>query len=115
MPPISSPEAASPLTPSEADASDWPAPSELAAACRALWLATLGLMTAYMQLQSPVHRNRLARRIAANLDTLSAQDCFTPDCRLRFGRLALRWQSRAAHYAASQDRPTSGTGSLKPA
>jgi hypothetical protein len=99
----------------ETETGAWPAPTELAAACRALWLATLGLMTAYMQLQGPAHRNRLARRIAANLATLSGQECFSADCRRRFSRLSGQWQARAAHYAAASDQPSSGTGRLKPA
>ena len=58
----------------------------LADACRALWLATLGLMTAFMQQPAPAHRLLLARRIARNLETLAAQDCFSADCRATFAR-----------------------------
>jgi hypothetical protein len=68
----------------------------LAHACRALWLATLSLMTAYMQHAAPAHRLLLARRIARNLRTLEAQDCFAADCRARFGRIARRWERKAA-------------------
>jgi hypothetical protein len=65
-------------------------------ASRALWLATLSLMTAFMQTQAPAHRYLLARRIARNFETLRTQECFSPDCRLRFGRLESRWQAQAA-------------------
>ena len=68
------------------------AAQELASACRALWLATLSLMTAYMQNPAPAHRLLLARRIARNLDTLSGQECFSESCRKKFGKLAQRWQ-----------------------
>ena len=64
-------------------------------ASRALWLATLSLMAAFMQTQAPAHRYLLARRIARNFETLRAQDCFSPDCRRRFGRLESRWQAQA--------------------
>lgn len=73
--------------------------SPLAQACRALWLATLSLMTAFMQTGAPAHRHLLARRIAANLDTLAAQDCFTADCRATFGKLAVRWRAQAHRLA----------------
>lgn len=68
---------------------------ELARACSALWLATLSLMTAFMQTQAPAHRWLLARRIARNLHTLQAQECFAPECRERFARLARRWEGNA--------------------
>ena len=66
-------------------------------ACASLWLATLSLMTAYMQNHAPAHRFLLARRIARNLDTLQDQDCFTAECRAGFARLARRWSDRAGH------------------
>lgn len=69
--------------------------ADLARACRALWLATLSLMTASMQTPAPAHRLLLARRIARNLHTLRAQECFTPECRERFARLARRWEGHA--------------------
>ena len=56
-------------------------------ASRALWLATLSLMAAFMQTQAPAHRYLLARRIARNFETLRSQDCFSADCRRRFDRL----------------------------
>jgi hypothetical protein len=111
MPPLASTAAACP----DPDDTDWPAPSPLAAACRALWLATLGLMTAYMQVQGPAHRVLLARRIAFNLETLSQQESFGADCRGRFRMLASRWQARAASLAPRQDRRRDGTGRLPPA
>jgi len=64
-------------------------------ASRALWLATVSLMAAFMQTQAPAHRYLLARRIARNFETLRAQECFTPDCRQRFSRLGSRWNERA--------------------
>lgn len=72
---------------------------ELAAASRALWSATLALMTAFMQNQAPAHRYLLARRIARNFDTLSVQDCFDLNCRASFDRLARRWQERSGQYS----------------
>jgi hypothetical protein len=67
----------------------------LSQACSALWLATLSLMTAFMQAQAPAHRLQLARRIAGNFRTLQQQECFSADCRERFARLGRRWQARA--------------------
>src|SRR3954471_23539842 len=72
-----------------------PQPTSLQEASRSLWLATLALMTAYMQQQAPAHRYLLARRIARNCDPLHARDCFSPDCRQRFARLGSRWQRTA--------------------
>lgn len=68
---------------------------ELTQACAALWTATLALMTAFMQNTAPQQRFLLARRIAANLLTLSGQECFAADCRERFKKLARRWDARA--------------------
>ncbi|HEX7890531.1 MAG TPA: hypothetical protein VF522_14310 [Ramlibacter sp.] len=78
---------------------------QLAQANRALWIATLSLMTAYMQTLAPAHRYLLARRIGRNLDTLSRQDCFDAGCRASFGRLARRWQLRAEQAAPEGPRP----------
>jgi hypothetical protein len=64
-------------------------------ASRALWLATLSLMAAFMQQPAPAHRLLMARRIARNFDTLREQACFSDDCRRRFARLALRWHAQA--------------------
>lgn len=77
-------------------------------ASRALWLATLSLMAAFMQTQAPAHRLLMARRIARNFDTLRAQECFSEDCRRRFERLGSRWHAQAerlaGHPAPSQVR-----------
>jgi hypothetical protein len=64
-------------------------------ASRALWLATLSLMTAFMQTQAPAHRLLMARRIARNFETLREQECFSQDCRRRFARLGSHWRERA--------------------
>jgi hypothetical protein len=71
----------------------------LADASRALWLATLSLMTAFMQTAAPAHRYLIARRISRNLDTLARQDCFDAGCRASFDRLAKRWRGRSEQYA----------------
>ena len=81
------------MTASPADA------AALAAASRALWLATLSLMAAFMQTQAPAHRLLMARRIARNFDTLQRQECFPADCRRRFARLRSRWQAQADRLA----------------
>lgn len=79
---------------------------ELAKACGALWVATLGLMTAYMQQQAPAHRYLLARRISRNLTTLQGQECFGQDCRARFARLAKRWDERALeNHPQTEEQP----------
>jgi hypothetical protein len=75
-----------------------PAFTSLADASRALWLATLALMTAFMQMQAPAHRYLLARRIARNLRTLGELECFSADCRSRFARLGTRWENKARHF-----------------
>jgi hypothetical protein len=71
------------------------APTTLEDASRALWLATLSLMAAFMQTQAPAHRYLMARRIARNFDTLQQQECFSPECRGRFARLMTRWNEQA--------------------
>lgn len=81
---------------------------ELAQASRALWLATLGLMTAFMQTPAPAHRLLLARRIARNFDTLRAQDCFDAGCRASFTRLAQRWHARAQQLAPERQDSRGG-------
>ncbi|RYG12890.1 MAG: hypothetical protein EON92_07080 [Burkholderiales bacterium] len=78
----------------------------LAGASYALWLATLSLMTAFMQNPAPAHRYLLARRISGNFDTLRQQDCFATVNRQAFERLALRWQQQAQHLAPAR-RPGS--------
>ncbi|MFL5384632.1 MAG: hypothetical protein ACJ8GN_19080 [Longimicrobiaceae bacterium] len=82
----------------------------LARASNALWLATLSLMTAFMQTAAPAHRYLIARRIARNFDTLREQDCFTTESRASFARLSMRWQERAARLAPAGDRPRGGIG-----
>jgi hypothetical protein len=64
-------------------------------ASAALWLATLSLMTAFMQTGAPAHRYLLARRIARNLDTLRHQECFPQRTRETFAKLSKRWHGRA--------------------
>ncbi len=84
------------------------AAAQLAQACGTLWLATLSLMTAFMQTQAPAHRLLMARRIAANLRTLSGQPCFDAKTRATFERLGDRWAARADRAQAAQDRPGGG-------
>jgi hypothetical protein len=81
---------------------------QLALASRALWVATLSLMTAYMQNTAPAHRLLLARRIARNLDTLARQECFATGCRASFERLARRWQARADQLTPEGAAPRRG-------
>jgi len=81
------------------DAVQMPPSPSLARACSALWLATLSLMTAFMQNTAPAHRYLLARRISRNLQTLGQQDCFAADCRQRFVGLAGRWSAKAEGLA----------------
>jgi hypothetical protein len=87
-----------PHGPAPAAASVSPA-LQLAQASRALWSATLALMTAFMQTPAPAHRYLLARRIGRNFETLSGQECFDAGCRDRFGRLARRWLERSEEFA----------------
>jgi hypothetical protein len=70
----------------------------LGQASTALWLATLALMTAFMQMQAPAHRYLLARRIARNLQTLGEQECFSEENRERFARLGSRWENKAQRF-----------------
>jgi hypothetical protein len=79
---------------------------QLARASRALWAATLGLMTAYMQASGPAHRYLLARRISRNFETLSGQECFDTGCRASFERLARRWHLRAEQLAPEPRQAT---------
>ena len=85
----------------------------LSRACQALWLATLSLMTAFMQTAAPAHRYLLARRIARNFATLGDQDCFTEQSRASFVRLSGRWNDRADRLACQEDRPRGGIGLLQ--
>jgi hypothetical protein len=77
----------------------------LSQACHSLWLATLSLMTAFMQTAAPAHRLMLARRIARNFVTLSEQECFAPHARESFARLAARWQVRVERLSPAGDAP----------
>ena len=101
-------EAATAPTPSlprlPAQAPALPAAS-LAQASRALWAATLSLMTAFMQTAAPAHRYLLARRISRNFETLSGQECFDDGCRASFTRLARRWRARAEQPPPAGLRP----------
>jgi hypothetical protein len=67
---------------------------QLAQASRALWSATLSLMTAFMQTPAPAHRLMLARRIARNFETLADQPCFDEAARAGFERLRARWAAK---------------------
>ncbi|AEG92105.1 hypothetical protein [Ramlibacter tataouinensis] len=81
----------------------------LADACRALWLATLSLMTAFMQTRAPAHRYLLARRIAGNFGTLHREHAaFAPDSGEAFSRLAARWQRTADEHAPGAPAPRRG-------
>lgn len=84
---------------------------ELAQACRALWVATLSLMTAFMQNQAPAHRYLLARRISNNLATLKQQECFSPESQATFAKLCRRWNDKADRLGQQQSLPRRG-GSL---
>jgi hypothetical protein len=74
-------------------------------ACNALWLATLSLMTAFMQTAAPAHRYLLARRIARNFDTLRAQECYGEEARERFAKLAQRWTHKADLLSPQHQEP----------
>lgn len=83
-------------------------------ACIALWVATLALMTAFMQTSAPAHRYLIARKIARNLGTLCQESCFTAECRMIFSNLSHRWTAQADQLA-QEDRPRGGIGLLQPA
>jgi hypothetical protein len=97
---------AAPSTPSSLPACSAPAQvhacpaQQLASAYRALWLATLSLMTAFMQTQAPAHRHLIAGRIGRNFETLShPNDCFDSGCRATFAGLAQHWAQKAEQFA----------------
>ena len=72
----------------------------LTRACTALWVATLSLMTAFMQIRAPAHRYLIARKIAKNLSLLHDQDpVFTAECRMIFANLAQHWTAKADRLA----------------
>jgi hypothetical protein len=83
---------------------------QYALANRALWAATLALMTAFMRTRAPAHRYLLARRIARNFGALREQECFSRETRQSFSRLALRWGEKAD--ALSPHPPTRGIHTL---
>jgi hypothetical protein len=72
----------------------------LTRACTALWVATLSLMTAFMQTSAPAHRYLMARKIAKNLALLHEQEqVFTTECRMIFANLGRRWSDTADQLA----------------
>jgi hypothetical protein len=95
--------------------SDASAKLELSRACAALWRATLSLMTAFMHNAAPAHRLLLARRIARNFSTLREQECFSPESRKTFAKLARRWSEKAERLAGRDDRVSRGMSLLNPA
>jgi hypothetical protein len=86
----------------------------LTRACTALWMATLSLMTAFMQNPAPAHRLLIARKISKNLGMLHEQECFTTECRMIFSNLSQRWTAKANLLAQQEDRPRGGIGLLHP-
>lgn len=106
-------ETAAPAAPAEARAREKRA---LTQACTALWVATLSLMTAFMQTAAPAHRYLIARKIAKNLAMLREEEAlFSPECRLIFGNLAQRWSAKADRLAPEHDQPRGGMGLLQAA
>lgn len=87
----------------------------LTQACTALWVATLSLMTAFMQTTAPAHRYLIARKIARNLASLREEEAvFSAECRMIFNNLSHRWSAKADQLAP-QDRPRGGMGLLQAA
>jgi hypothetical protein len=86
----------------------------LSRACAALWMATLSLMTAFMQTGAPAHRYLIARKIAKNLGVLREQDCFTAECRMIFTNLSQRWTAKADQLAHQEERPRTDAGLMQP-
>src|SRR6266542_1713768 len=87
----------------------------LSRACAALWMATLSLMTAFMQTPAPAHRYLIARKIAKNLGLLREQECFTAECRMIFSNLSQRWTVKAEQLSQHEDQPRGGIPLLEPA
>lgn len=84
-------------------------------ACTALWVATLSLMTAFMQTTAPAHRYLIARKIARNLATLREEEAvFSAECRMIFNNLSQRWSANADRLAP-RERPRGGMGLLQAA
>lgn len=88
--------------------------SALSQACSSLWLATLSLMTAFMQQRAPAHRYLLAMRIARNFGTLRAQpECFDKATIAKFTALEERWQLKAQRLSPAQEAPDGMLGRLQ--
>lgn len=88
----------------------------LSQACSALWVATLALMTAFMQTTAPAHRYLIARKIAKNLAMLRGEEAvFSAECRMIFSNLAQRWTAKAEQLAPGQDQARGGMGLLQAA
>lgn len=90
-----------------------PVPAEqataLAQACHALWLATLSLMTAFMQSPQPAHRLMLARRIARNLRTLQERPSpFAETDLSKFAKLQERWDRKVLALSPEGERMATG-------
>lgn len=89
-----------------------PSKAELAAlsqACASLWLATLSMMTAFMQQPAPAHRLLLARRIARNFATLQAQpECYSRTTLEKFAQLEQRWRLKAERLSPAGEEQASG-------
>jgi hypothetical protein len=86
----------------------------LSRACAALWMATLSLMTAFMQTGAPAHRYLIARKIAKNLGVLREQDCFTAECRMIFTNLSQRWTAKAEQLAHHEGEQRNDAGVMQP-
>jgi hypothetical protein len=97
---MESPVAASVAAPAAAEP-----PPTLQQACTALWLATLSLMTAFMQTAAPAHRYLLARRIARNFTTLREQECYSDNARASFAKLAQKWERKAQLLSPHREEP----------
>lgn len=80
----------------------------LAQACQALWLATLSLMTAFMQTRAPAHRLLLARRIADNFRTLRGEDSFSDRTRASFTKLWRHWDEKARSLSEGREDGAAG-------
>ena len=104
------------MTTGNTPAQAWSAPIALAAgqqdalthASRALWVATLSLMSAFMQNRAPAHRYLLAKRISRNFSLLQQQDCFAEKTRASFSRLERRWEQIAQKCNVTQAGPEGG-------
>ena len=84
-------------------------------ACTALWVATLSLMTAFMQNTAPAHRCLIARKIARNLATLrEEEELFTVECRMIFANLSQRWNAKADQLSDQEEHPRGTLAMLQP-